>query len=47
MAFSWGDIGKLIGSAAPIVGTALGGPAGAAVGSMVASYSVWIVLLMP
>ena len=32
----WGSIGKLIGVAAPIVGTALGGPAGAAVGSMVA-----------
>lgn len=37
MAFEWSDIGKLIGTAAPIVGTALGGPAGAAVGSMVAS----------
>ena len=36
MAFEWSDIGKLIGSAAPIVGTALGGPAGAAVGSLVA-----------
>jgi len=37
MAFSWGDVGKLVGSAAPIVGTALGGPAGGAVGSMIAS----------
>lgn len=33
---NWGDIGKLIGTAAPIVGTAIGGPAGAAVGSLVA-----------
>ncbi len=36
MAFEWSDIGKLIGSAAPIVGTALGGPAGGAVGSIIA-----------
>ena len=33
---NWSDIGKLIGTAAPIVGTAIGGPAGAAVGSLVA-----------
>lgn len=32
----WSGIGKLLGVAAPIVGTALGGPAGAAVGSLVA-----------
>lgn len=37
MAFEWSDIGKLVGSAAPIVGTALGGPVGAAVGSIVAN----------
>ena len=36
MAFEWSDIGKLIGTAAPIVGTALGGPAGAAIGSVIA-----------
>lgn len=33
---NWADIGKLIGNVAPIVGTAIGGPAGAAVGSLVA-----------
>lgn len=33
---NWSDIGKLIGTAAPIVGTAIGGPAGAAIGSLVA-----------
>lgn len=32
----WASIGKLIGTAAPIVGTAIGGPAGAAIGSLVA-----------
>lgn len=32
----WQDIGKLIGTAAPIVGTAIGGPAGTAIGSLVA-----------
>lgn len=34
---NWSDIGGLVGRAAPIVGTLLGGPAGAAVGSLVAS----------
>lgn len=34
---NWSDIGNLVGKAAPIVGTLLGGPAGAAVGAMVAS----------
>lgn len=34
---NWSDIGSLVGKAAPIVGTLLGGPAGAAVGAMVAS----------
>lgn len=34
---NWSDIGKFIGGAAPVVGTLLGGPAGAAVGALVAS----------
>ncbi|MNH03037.1 hypothetical protein D3C81_1151060 [compost metagenome] len=34
---NWSDIGKIIGTAAPTVGTLLGGPAGAAVGALVAS----------
>lgn len=34
---NWSDIGGIVGRAAPIVGTLLGGPAGAAVGSLVAS----------
>lgn len=34
---NWSDIGSLVGRAAPIVGTLLGGPAGAAVGALVAS----------
>lgn len=33
---NWKDVGKLVGKAAPILGTALGGPAGAALGTMVA-----------
>lgn len=33
----WSDIGKLVGTVAPTVGTLLGGPAGAAVGALVAS----------
>ena len=37
MSLSWSDVGKAIGGIAPIVGTALGGPAGAVVGSLVAS----------
>ncbi len=37
MSLSWADVGKAIAGVAPIVGTALGGPAGAIVGSMVAS----------
>lgn len=32
---NWSDIGKFIGGAAPVVGTLLGGPAGAAVGALV------------
>lgn len=32
----WSDIGNIVGKAAPIVGTLLGGPAGAAVGALVA-----------
>lgn len=36
MAFKWEDIGELVGGVAPIVGTALGGPAGGAVGSIIA-----------
>lgn len=34
---NWSDIGNIVGRAAPMVGTLLGGPAGAAVGSLVAS----------
>lgn len=34
---NWSDIGSLVGKAAPLVGTLLGGPAGAAVGAMVAN----------
>lgn len=34
---NWSDIGGIIGKAAPVVGTLLGGPAGAAVGALVAS----------
>lgn len=34
---NWSDIGNIVGKAAPIVGTLLGGPAGAAVGALVAS----------
>lgn len=33
---NWSDIGNIVGKAAPIVGTLLGGPAGAAVGALVA-----------
>jgi hypothetical protein len=33
----WSDIGSMVGKAAPLVGTLLGGPAGAAVGSLVAA----------
>ncbi|MFJ3486564.1 hypothetical protein ACIPL1_24645 [Pseudomonas sp. NPDC090202] len=34
---NWSDIGKAVGAAAPMVGTLLGGPAGAAVGALVSS----------
>jgi len=34
---NWSDIGRIIGAAAPTVGTLLGGPAGAAVGALVSS----------
>lgn len=34
---NWSDVGNIVGKAAPIVGTLLGGPAGAAVGALVAS----------
>lgn len=34
---NWSDIGNAVGRAAPIVGTLLGGPAGAAVGALVAN----------
>lgn len=33
----WSDVSRVIGSAAPVVGSILGGPAGGAVGSMIAS----------
>lgn len=34
---NWSEIGSIVGKAAPVVGTLLGGPAGAAVGALVAS----------
>lgn len=34
---NWSDVGNIVGRAAPIVGTLLGGPAGAAVGALVAN----------
>lgn len=34
---NWSDIGNIVGKSAPIVGGLLGGPAGAAVGALVAS----------
>ncbi len=34
---NWSDIGGLVAKAAPIVGTLLGGPAGAAVGALISS----------
>lgn len=34
---NWSDVAKVIGTAAPTVGTLLGGPAGAAVGALVAT----------
>lgn len=34
---NWSDIGGIIGKSAPLVGTLLGGPAGAAVGALVAN----------
>lgn len=34
---NWSDVAKLAGKAAPLLGTALGGPAGGAVGAIVAS----------
>lgn len=34
---NWSDIGRIVGAAAPTVGTLLGGPAGAAVGALVSS----------
>lgn len=37
MGISWGDIAKDVGKAAPIIGTLLGGPAGAAVGGLVSA----------
>lgn len=36
MGFRWEDVAELVGGVAPIVGTALGGPAGGAVGSIIA-----------
>src|SRR3954468_16575067 len=33
----WSDIANIVGKAAPILGTVLGGPAGAAVGGLVAA----------
>lgn len=34
---NWADVGRLIGAAAPILSTLLGGPAGAAVGALVST----------
>jgi len=36
MEFSWKAVGELVGAVAPIAGAALGGPAGGAIGSMIA-----------
>lgn len=36
-AMNWSDIGSIIGKSAPLVGTLLGGPAGGAVGALVAN----------
>jgi phage tail tape-measure protein len=33
----WKDVGKLVGQAAPVLGTALGGPAGGVLGSIIAN----------
>ena len=37
MAFEWKDVANVVGSVAPIVGTALGGGAGGAVGQLIAN----------
>jgi hypothetical protein len=37
MAFDWKAVGRRVADAAPMLGTALGGPAGAAIGAIVAS----------
>lgn len=37
MSFSWSDVSKVVGSVAPTIGTLLGGPAGAAVGTLVST----------
>lgn len=37
MSLTWADVGNAVAGIAPILGTALGGPAGAVVGSMLAS----------
>lgn len=37
MAITWKDVGEIVGKAAPVVGTLLGGPIGGEVGSLVAS----------
>jgi len=34
---NWSTVGDIVGKAAPLIGTLLGGPSGAAVGSMIAS----------
>ena len=37
MAFEWKDVGRIAGAAAPLVGTLLGGPAGTALGGLLAA----------
>lgn len=37
MSWDWGKIAKVVGKSAPLLGTALGGPAGATIGAMVAN----------
>ena len=37
MSFSWKEVGSALASAAPAIGTLLGGPAGAAIGTIIAA----------
>lgn len=37
MSFSWKEVGQALATAAPAIGTLLGGPAGAAIGTIIAA----------